>query len=392
VAGEGRIPPVIWLCKGFEPETACFPHQVAQDMLPHAVPRGALSGPSFAEEVARGLPAAITLASPDAAFAEGLARELHGPRLRVYSSSDLTGVEVGGAVKNVMAIAAGVCDGMGFVLSARAALMTRGLTEITRLGLALGGRLETFIGLSGAGDLILTCTGDLSRNRRVGLALARGERLPAILAGLGHVAEGVGTAREVRRLATRLAIDMPITEAVCGLLDGDLTPAEAVEIANNTRYGLAASVWSENVNLALDIAPRLRAGEVWINATNLFDAAAGFGGPSTSGFSASSGSGPTLHAAKASWQFQLLYTVAQLAAGHGGIRAIMDEMRLLSTEAEGVAGAMPASAGNPSSSPSFITTLPLQENASRIALQIRFKSRSSSRPSRVVIHFRPFLC
>ncbi len=229
VAGLACIPPVIWLCKGFEPETAYFPHQVAHDVLPDAVPRGALSGPSFAEEVARGLPAAITLASPDAAFAEQFARELHGPRLRVYSSPDLTGVEVGGAVKNVMAIAAGVCDGMGFGLSARAALMTRGLAEITRLGLALGGRLETFIGLSGAGDLILTCTGDLSRNRRVGLALARGERLPDILAGLGHVAEGVGTAREVRRLASRLSIDMPITEAVCRLLDGDMTPGDAVE-------------------------------------------------------------------------------------------------------------------------------------------------------------------
>lgn len=229
VARLGRVPPVIWLCKGFEPETACFPHQVAHEVLPNAVLRGALSGPSFAEEVARGLPAAITLASPDAAFADGLARELHGPRLRVYSSTDLTGVEVGGAVKNVMAIAAGVCDGMGFGLSARAALMTRGLAEITRLGVALGGRLETFIGLSGAGDLILTCTGDLSRNRRVGLALARGETLPDILAGLGHVAEGVGTAREVRRLASRLGIEMPITEAVCRLLDGDLTPGDAVE-------------------------------------------------------------------------------------------------------------------------------------------------------------------
>jgi glycerol-3-phosphate dehydrogenase (NAD(P)+) len=229
IAALGRVPPVIWLCKGFEPETACFPHQMAHDVLPETVPRGALSGPSFAEEVARGLPAAITLASPDAAFAERLARELHGPRLRVYSSADLTGVEVGGAVKNVMAIAAGVCDGMGFGLSARAALMTRGLAEITRLGLALGGRLETFIGLSGAGDLILTCTGDLSRNRRVGLALARGESLPDILAGLGHVAEGVGTAREVRRLASRLDIDMPITEAVCRLFDGAMTPGEAVE-------------------------------------------------------------------------------------------------------------------------------------------------------------------
>lgn len=223
------IPPVIWLCKGFEPGSAKFPHQVAEETLPDSVSRGVLSGPSFAEEVAHGLPAAITLASADAVFADRVARELHGSRLRIYSSTDVIGVEVGGAVKNVMAIAAGVCDGMGFGLSARAALMTRGLAEITRLGMRLGGRLETFLGLSGAGDLILTCTGDLSRNRRVGLALARGESIADITASLGHVAEGVGTAREVQRLAARVGVEMPITAAVCQLMDGEIHPGDAVE-------------------------------------------------------------------------------------------------------------------------------------------------------------------
>lgn len=222
--------PVVWLCKGFETGTARFPHQVADETLPPSIPRAALSGPSFADEVARGLPAAITLASPDASFAERAARALHGPRLRIYSSDDLVGVEVGGAVKNVMAIAAGVSDGLGLGLSARAALITRGLAEMTRLGVRLGGRTETFLGLSGAGDLILTCTGDLSRNRRVGLALAAGTPLPKVLTDLGHVAEGVPTAREVRALAQRHAVEMPVTEAVCRLLDGEITAAQAAEV------------------------------------------------------------------------------------------------------------------------------------------------------------------
>lgn len=221
--------PVLWLCKGFETGTARFPHEVADETLKPGVPRGVLSGPSFAGEVARGLPAAITLASPDPAFAVSAARELHGPRLRLYSSDDLIGVEVGGAVKNVIAIAAGVSDGLGFGLSARAALVTRGLAEITRLGVRLGGRTETFLGLSGAGDLILTCTGELSRNRRVGLELARGVALPTILEQLGHVAEGVTTAHEVRALAQRHSIDMPVTEIVCRLLDGEVSAPQAAE-------------------------------------------------------------------------------------------------------------------------------------------------------------------
>lgn len=218
--------PVIWLCKGFESPRAKLPHQIFAEEAHAAVPCGVLSGPSFAEEVAGGLPTAVTLASRDPAFARDAARTLHGPAFRVYSSDDLIGVEVAGAVKNVMAIAAGICDGLRFGHNARAALITRGLAEITRLGVAMGGRAETFMGLAGAGDLILTCTGDLSRNRRVGLALGRGEALDSILADLGHVAEGVNTARELQRLAGDLGVEMPVTEAVCRVL-ADHTQARA---------------------------------------------------------------------------------------------------------------------------------------------------------------------
>jgi glycerol-3-phosphate dehydrogenase (NAD(P)+) len=171
----------------------------------------------------------LTLASSDSAFARSAAPALHGPALRVYLSEDVTGVEVAGAVKNVMAIAAGVSDGLGLGLSARAALITRGLAEMTRLGVALGGRPETFMGLAGAGDLILTCTGDLSRNRRVGLALARGTLLATVLAQLGHAAEGGQTARAVARLADGLKVDMPITRAVCRVLDDPRQSRAAVQ-------------------------------------------------------------------------------------------------------------------------------------------------------------------
>ncbi len=220
---------VVWLCKGFESGQAKFPHQVADEELPPAQPRAALSGPSFASEVARGLPAAVTLASRDPQFAASASRALHTGRFRVYSSDDLVGVETGGAVKNVIAIAAGVCDGLKLGASARAALITRGLAEITRLGLRLGGRSDTFIGLAGAGDLMLTATSDLSRNRRVGLQLAQGRPLPDILAELGHVAEGVNSAREVGRLAEQFNVDMPITAAVLQLLEGAASPREVVE-------------------------------------------------------------------------------------------------------------------------------------------------------------------
>ncbi len=220
---------VVWLCKGFETGSAKFPHQVADEELPSARPRAALSGPSFASEVARGLPAAVTLASHDPQFAAFASRELHTGRLRVYSSDDLVGVETGGAVKNVIAIAAGVCDGLNLGASARAALITRGLAEVTRLGVRLGGRAETFMGLAGAGDLMLTATSDLSRNRRVGLQLALGRPISAILAELGHVAEGVYTAPEVLRISERLGVDMPITRAVSQLIGGTTSARDLVE-------------------------------------------------------------------------------------------------------------------------------------------------------------------
>jgi glycerol-3-phosphate dehydrogenase (NAD(P)+) len=221
--------PVVWLCKGFEPQRAELPHQIAAEVLPSGSAYGVLSGPSFALEVARGLPTALTLASADAGFSQATARALHGPRLRVYFSTDIAGVEIGGAVKNVMAIATGIADGLGLGANARAALITRGLAEITRLGAKLGGRPETFTGLTGAGDLILTCTGELSRNRRVGLALAQGKKLDDILRELGHVAEGVHTAAAVEKRARQLGVEMPITRAVCAVLFGAVSPREAVE-------------------------------------------------------------------------------------------------------------------------------------------------------------------
>jgi len=220
---DKAIANLVWLCKGFEGGTGLLPHQIVQEVLGDKIPGGALSGPSFAQEVARGLPCALTIASHSAALRGAVVSALHGGTIRVYASEDLVGVEVGGAVKNVLAIATGVADGLGLGLNARAALITRGLAEITRLGTALGGQTETFMGLTGMGDLILTCTGDLSRNRRVGLGLAQGKALATIVAELGHVAEGVPCAKAVRELARRMGVDMPITNAVAGVLfDGDL--------------------------------------------------------------------------------------------------------------------------------------------------------------------------
>jgi glycerol-3-phosphate dehydrogenase (NAD(P)+) len=220
--------PLVWLCKGFESETARLPHQIAAEELTAGRSRAVLSGPSFAAEIARGMPAALTLASDDAAFAARVAHDLHHDHLRIYSSDDVIGVEIAGAVKNVMAIASGICDGLKLGNNARAALITRGLTEITRLGLKLGGRMETFMGLAGVGDLVLTCTGDLSRNRSVGLKLAQGVALASILRDLGHVAEGVYTSRAVNRLAKELKVDMPVTQAVCHVMDDALSPRDAV--------------------------------------------------------------------------------------------------------------------------------------------------------------------
>lgn len=225
---KGGTVPLVWLCKGFEQDSAALPHEIVSGSGLRA-PSGALSGPSFALEVARGLPCALTLASADAAFAARAAARLHGGRLRVYHTDDVVGVEIGGAVKNVLAIAVGICDGLELGQNARAALVTRGLAELARLGVALGGRAETVMGLTGAGDLILTATGDLSRNRRVGLELARGRPLPAIVAELGHVAEGVRSARATLVRAGACGVEMPITTAVNAVLEGNLTPQQAVE-------------------------------------------------------------------------------------------------------------------------------------------------------------------
>lgn len=223
--------PVAWLCKGFEaPQTQAhglLGHEVRAEVAPR-LPAGVLSGPSFAQEVAQGRPTALVAASESAAVRDALVAAFHGPAMRIYANEDVPGVEVGGAVKNVLAIATGLCDGLALGLNARAALVTRGLAEMTRLGLALGARAETFMGLSGLGDLVLTCTGDLSRNRRVGLLLAQGRTLQQAVESLGHVAEGVYSARTVLARARRLGVEMPIAEAVVDLLDGRLAPAQAV--------------------------------------------------------------------------------------------------------------------------------------------------------------------
>jgi glycerol-3-phosphate dehydrogenase (NAD(P)+) len=220
--------PVAWLCKGLESGTGLMPHEV-QALVAPQLQAGALSGPSFALEVARQQPTALVAASAHASVRNALVQAFHGPALRVYANSDIVGVEVGGAVKNVLAIATGLCDGLDLGLNARAALITRGLTEMTRLGLALGAHSDTFMGLSGLGDLVLTATGDLSRNRKVGLLLAQGQSLDQAVTSLGHVAEGVYSARTVLQRARALGVDMPITEAVVALLDGRLSAREAVQ-------------------------------------------------------------------------------------------------------------------------------------------------------------------
>ncbi len=221
-------PGVLWLCKGFEQGSGRLGHEIAQ-AINLSARVGVISGPSFAIEVARGQPTALVVASSDATLCEQAVEALHSDTLRLYTSTDPIGVEVGGAVKNVLAIATGIADGMALGLNARAALITRGLAEMTRLGVALGARPETFMGLSGLGDLVLTATGDLSRNRKVGQGLAQGLPLARILAELGHVAEGVPTAAMVQQRARACGVDMPITEAVVRVLDGALSPAAALE-------------------------------------------------------------------------------------------------------------------------------------------------------------------
>lgn len=225
---------IIWLCKGLEPNTALLPHQVVarEDQLhshdlQHAY--GALSGPSFAQEVGKGMPCALTVASQSKSLCEIVQGAFHHGNMRIYASDDLIGVELGGAIKNVLAIAAGIGDGLDLGLNARAAVLTRGLAEMMRLVKAAGGRSETCMGLTGVGDLILTATGDLSRNRRVGLALAAGKPLSEVLSNLGHVAEGVLCASAVNSLANRLDVEMPITAMMVQVLSGTLDPKEAVK-------------------------------------------------------------------------------------------------------------------------------------------------------------------
>jgi len=226
IAPIEQWPALVWLCKGFEVGTGQMPHQVVEEVLgkPYG---GALTGPSFAAEVARGLPCALTAASADELTRQAMVRAAHHAALRVYELDDLVGAEVGGAVKNIMAVATGICDGMQLGLNARAALITRGMAEIKRLAVALGAQAETLNGLSGFGDLILTCTGDLSRNRRVGLMLAQGKSLDTILKELGQVAEGVKCAPVVKQLAAELGVDMPITAAVNSVLFEGLSPGKA---------------------------------------------------------------------------------------------------------------------------------------------------------------------
>jgi glycerol-3-phosphate dehydrogenase (NAD(P)+) len=221
---------IVWVCKGFEADTQLLPHQVIAAELSGHPSNGVLSGPSFAREVALGLPVALTVASASQACCERTLDAFHHGAMRIYTGDDVAGVEVGGAVKNVLAIATGISDGLGLGLNARAALITRGLAEMSRLGVALGGRVETFTGLTGLGDLILTATGDLSRNRTVGLQLAGGRTLDDILTALGHVAEGVRCAQAVLSIARAHAIEMPITQAVCAVLFDGIAPRDAVSV------------------------------------------------------------------------------------------------------------------------------------------------------------------
>jgi glycerol-3-phosphate dehydrogenase (NAD(P)+) len=220
---------IAWATKGFNPEDGSLLHQVVAEVFSSTMPAAILSGPTFAREVAANLPTAITVASKQAEFANQLVDILHSDRFRAYTSSDIIGVEVGGAVKNVLAIAAGIADGLGFGANTRAALITRGLSEIMRLGIKLGGKQETFIGLAGLGDLVLTCTDNQSRNRRFGLALGQGRGRPSIINEIGQEIEGISAAKETLSLAKRYSIDMPITEQTYKVLYENLSPLSAVQ-------------------------------------------------------------------------------------------------------------------------------------------------------------------
>ena len=219
---------VAWASKGFEPGSGRFLHEVAAEVLGDQVPLAVVTGPSFAKEVALGLPTALTVHSASADFAQRVAGILHGPSFRAYTGDDMLGAELGGAMKNVLAVATGVADGMELGLNARAGLITRGLNEMLRLNRALGGRPETLMGLAGLGDLVLTSTGDLSRNRRLGLALGRGQSIEDAVREIGQVVESVQTADEVMRLARRHEVELPIAEAVYAVLHGEISPAEGL--------------------------------------------------------------------------------------------------------------------------------------------------------------------
>ena len=219
---------VSWATKGFEPGSGRFLHEVAGETLGPDVPLAVVTGPSFAKEVAAGLPTALTVHGDDAAFAQSVAEVLHGPAFRAYTGDDMRGAELGGAMKNVLAVATGVADGMSLGLNARAGLITRGLNEMLRLNIAIGGRPETLMGLAGLGDLVLTCTGDLSRNRRLGLALGRGQAIDEAVREIGQVVESIQTADEVMRLADRHGVELPIASNVRDVLHGDITPAEGL--------------------------------------------------------------------------------------------------------------------------------------------------------------------
>lgn len=220
---------IAWATKGFELSTGLLPHQVAEQVLGPDVPSAVISGPTFAREVGAGLPTAMTIAANDPLFARELAQSISGDNFRAYTSDDMIGVEIGGAVKNVMAIGAGISDGLGFGANTRIALITRGLVEMTRLGVALGARKETFMGLAGLGDLVLTCTDDQSRNRRFGLAIAKGNDVGTAQAAIGQVVEGVLAARAVREVAARAQVEMPICEQVCRVVHEGLSPMAAVK-------------------------------------------------------------------------------------------------------------------------------------------------------------------
>lgn len=229
LAGQAREPRrLAWATKGFEQDSGLLPHQVAAEVFGAQLPMAVLSGPTFAHEVAAGLPTAMVVAAKDAEFAVSLAQSISGENFRAYLSSDLVGVEVGGAVKNALAIGAGISDGLGYGANTRIALITRGLSEMTRLGVALGAQKDTFMGLAGMGDLVLTCTDDQSRNRRMGLALARGEHVDQAQASIGQVVEGVFAARAVRDVAIRHGVDMPIVEQIYQVLYADAQPRSAV--------------------------------------------------------------------------------------------------------------------------------------------------------------------